>query len=90
MCIRDRLLPFRQFLLNIGQRQQLFFHLLHVQKGGVVGIKFRQGVSGLVSLGKILIIVEVPLVAGHPVKAAQIQGVGALLIGCLLYTSRCV
>ena len=75
------LFSLRQFLADVLEREELFLDLFHVQQLGVATVELRERVAFRIALAKILVVVQATLVAGHAVEVAEVDGVGAFLVG---------
>ena len=70
-----------EFVLDVLEGGDFFLCFGHVELAGVVGIELGQGVAGLVAFLEELVVVEAAVVGGHAVEIAQVDGLGALLVG---------
>ncbi len=70
-----------KLFLDVLEGGDFFFCFFDVELAGVVGIELGQGVAGLVTFLEELVVVEAAVVGGHAVEVAQVDSLGALLVG---------
>lgn len=68
-------------ILDIVQRCNGIHGLLKIQTAGIVGVELCQGVALFIALFEEFVIIQPPIIGGHAVEVAHVDGLGTFLIG---------
>lgn len=74
-------LPCLQLVLDVLQGEQLLLDLLYGKQLRVAGVELGERGPLAVSVGEVLVVVQVAVVCRNPVEVAKVQGMCALLVG---------
>ena len=73
-------LPCPQLVLDVLQGEQLLLDLLNGEQISITRVELGERGPLAVSVGEVLVIVQVTVVGGNPVEVAKVQGMGAFFI----------
>ena len=68
-------------VLNVTQRCNGSYGLLKIQTAGIVGVELCQGVALFIALFEEFVIIQPPIIGGHAIEVAHVDGLGTFLVG---------
>ena len=74
-------LPCLQLIPDVLQGEQLLLDLLYGEQLCIAGVELGERGALAVAVGEVLVVVQVAVVRRHAVEVAEVDGMGALLVG---------